>query len=141
LIPRIGGRLGNVAIYANGGVEFRLGWFIPINFGSCGIRPGCDTNPAFNHDKTGDFRRFRTSVHFFSILDSRLVLRDIFLDGNTFKESHSVEKEYFVADMMVGIAVYYKRLKVSYAYTLRSREFEGQGDRHTFGSFSISFTY
>jgi len=141
LIPHIGGRLGNVAMYANGGAEFRLGWFIPGDFGSCPIRPGCDTNPALYHDETGDFRRIRTSVHLFSILDSRLVLRDIFLDGNTFKESHSVDKKYFVADLMVGIAVYYRRYKFSFAYTFRTKEFEEQRDTYVFGSLMISVTY
>jgi hypothetical protein len=141
LIPHIGGRLGNVAIYANTGAEFRLGWFIPGDFGSCPIRPGCETNPAFNHDKTGDFRRIRTSVHLFAILDSRLVLRDIFLDGNSFKESHSVDKKYFVGDLMVGIAVHYRKFKFSYGYTFRTKEFEEQGDPYGFGSFTLSFTY
>jgi lipid A 3-O-deacylase len=141
LIPHIGGRLGNVNIYANGGAEFRLGWFIPGDFGSCPIRPGCDTNPAFYHDKTGDFRRIRTSVHLFTILDNRLVIRDIFLDGNTFKESHSVDKKNFVADLMVGIAVYYHRYKLSFSYTFRTKEFEEQRDRYVFGSLMLSVTY
>jgi lipid A 3-O-deacylase len=140
-IPHIGGRIGNVAIYANGGAEFRLGWFIPGDFGSCAIRPGCETNPAFNHDETGDFRRIRTSVHLFTILDSRLVLRNIFLDGNTFKESHSVDKKYLVTDLMVGIAVYYRKFKSSFGYTFRTKEFEEQRDPYGFGSFTISFTY
>jgi lipid A 3-O-deacylase len=141
LIPHIGGRIGNVAIYANGGAEFRLGWFIPGDFGSCPIRPGCETNPAFNHDETGDFRRILSSVHLFAILDSRLVLRDIFLDGNSFKDSHSVDKKYFVADLMVGIAVYYQEFKFSYGYTFRTKEFEEQQDPYGFGSFTISFSY
>lgn len=141
LIPHIGGRLGNVAIYANAGAEFRLGWFIPGDFGSCPIRPGCETNPAFDHDETGDFRKIHTSVHLFAILDSRLVLRDIFLDGNSFKDSHSVDKKYFVVDLMVGVAVYYRKFKFSYGYTFRTKEFEEQRDPYGFGSFTISFTY
>jgi len=141
LIPHIGGRLGNVAIYANGGAEFRLGWFIPGDFGSCTIRSGCETTPVFYHDEAGDFRRIRPSVHLFTILDSRLVLRDIFLDGNTFKESHSVDKKYFVADLMVGIAVHYRRFKFSYGYTFRTKEFGEQRDPYAFWSFKTSFTY
>ena len=140
-IPHLGARIGNVAIYANGGAELRMGWFVPYNFGSCGIRPGCEINPAFNHDQSGDFRRTKFSIHLFTMLDSRLVLRDIFLDGNTFKDSHSVEKEYFVADLMVGIAFHYKRLKFSYAYTFRSKEFKLQKDPHAFGSLSVSVSY
>ena len=141
LIPHIGGRFGNVAIYANAGAEFRLGWFIPDDFGSCPIRPGCETNPAFDHDETGDFRKIRTSVHLFAILDSRLVLRDIFLDGNSFKDSHSVDKKYFVSDLMIGIAVNYRKFKFSYGYTFRTKEFEEQRDLYGFGSFTLSFTY
>jgi lipid A 3-O-deacylase len=141
LIPHIGGRLGNAYIYANCGAEFRLGWFIPADFGSCPIRPGCDANPAFNFDEAGDFRRFRTSVNLFAVLDNRLVLRDIFLDGNTFRESHSVDKKYFVSDLMTGIAVNYYKCKFSFAYTFRTKEFEEQRDRYVFGSFTVSFTY
>jgi len=74
-------------------------------------------------------------------LDSRLVLRDIFLDGNSFKDSHSVDKKYFVADLMVGIAVYYQEFKFSYGYTFRTKEFEEQQDPYGFGSFTISFSY
>jgi hypothetical protein len=68
-------------------------------------------------------------------------LRDIFLDGNTFKKSHRVEKECLVADLMVGIAFCYQRFKISYAYTFQTKEFEGQGNTHKLGSLSISCTY
>ena len=41
LISHLGGRLGNVATYANGGGEVHFGWRLLTNFGSCPIRPGC----------------------------------------------------------------------------------------------------
>jgi hypothetical protein len=68
-------------------------------------------------------------------------LRDIFLDGNTFKESHKVEKEPFVADLMAGIAMRFGALQISYAYTLRTREFEEQEKSHNFGALNLSYTY
>lgn len=141
LIPHLGGRLGNVAVYANGGAEYRLGWFIPSNFGSCGIRSGSAPNPAISHGEPGNSRKMRTSVHLFGKLDGRLVLRNIFLDGNTFKESHHVEKENFVADLMMGIAVYYNKFRCSYAYTFQTQEFKKQRVPHTFGALSIAFSY
>lgn len=141
LISHAGGRLGNVAVYANGGAEYRLGWHLPKNFGSSGIRTGVAPNPVFTQDDSGNGGNKRTSLHFFGKVDGRLVIRDIFLDGNTFKTSHKVDKESLVADLMMGVAWYVKRYKFSFAYTLRSREFENQRVAHTFGSLSLAFTY
>lgn len=141
LIPHVGGRLGNIAVYANGGAEYRLGWFIPANFGDGGIQSGSAPGAAFFQEKRGDSGKMRTSFHFFGKLDGRLVLRDIFLDGSTFKESHRVEKENVVADLIVGLAFYYHRLKCSYAYTFRTIEFNEQRVPHAFGALSVAFTY
>lgn len=141
LIPHAGGRLGNVAVYANGGAEYRLGWHLPENFASSGIRTGVAPNPVFTQDNDGKRSNIRPSLLFFGKVDSRLLLRDIFLDGNTFKASHSVDKENIVADLKAGIAWYYKRYNCSFAYTVRTREFKSQRVAHTFGSLSLAFTY
>ena len=45
-IPHVGGRAGNVAIYANAGAELRFGWLMPRDFGTCPIRPGCNVGDA-----------------------------------------------------------------------------------------------
>jgi len=141
LISHVGGRLGNVAVYAHGGAEYRLGWHLPENFGSSSIQSGVTPNPAFTQDDSGNGDNILTSLHFFGKVDGRLVFRDIFLDGNTFKTSHRVDKEHLVADLIMGIAWYVKRYKFSFAYTIRSREFKNQRVAHTFGSLSLAFTY
>lgn len=41
VIPHLGGRVGNVAVYADTGAQARLGRYPSRNFGSCPIRPGC----------------------------------------------------------------------------------------------------
>jgi hypothetical protein len=74
-------------------------------------------------------------------VDGRLVLRDIFLDGNTFRDSHSVDKETFVADLVGGIALTYGRFKVNYALVLRTPEFKQREDKHTFGAINVSYAY
>ena len=101
-IPHLGGAVGNVAIYANTGAELRFGWNLPENFGSCPIRPGCETGAAFGTQQDTTFRRSRFSVQLFTAVDGMAVLHNIFLDGNTFKDSHSVDKENFVADLMAS---------------------------------------
>lgn len=141
LIPHAGGRIGNVAVYAKGGSEYRVGWHLPENFGSGSVRTGVVPNPVFTQHDPGKRRNMRTGFHFFGKVDGRLVLRDIFLDGNTFKASHSVDRENLVADLKAGIAWNYKRYICSFAYTLRTRAFKGQRVPHIFGSLSFTFTY
>lgn len=67
--------------------------------------------------------------------------RDIFLDGNTFRESHSVAKESFVLDRTVGFSIIYGGLKLSYAQVFRSKEFAAQHHSHSYGSFAFSYTF
>lgn len=77
----------------------------------------------------------------FAGLGGRLVLRDIFLDGNTFADSHSVDKELLVGDVVLGATVLAGPTKLSYIQNFRSREFEAQPDSHNFGSISLSWTF
>ncbi|OQY06023.1 MAG: hypothetical protein B6I22_06540 [Desulfobacteraceae bacterium 4572_123] len=48
LIPHLGGALGNVYTYANAGMEARIGWNIPRDFGTSLIRPAGDSNAPLN---------------------------------------------------------------------------------------------
>ncbi len=142
IIPHLGGRIGNIAIYANTGAEFRFGWQVPKDFGTCPIRPGCDAGSALNDQlRLADFDEYRLGIHFFTAFEVRAVLRDIFLDGNTFEDSHSVDKEPLVADFMGGIAVHYGRIQMNYSVIFRTREFKQQDDNHTFGAVSVTYVY
>lgn len=140
IIPHLGGRVGNIAVYANTGVELRLGWNLPMNFGTCPIRAGCETNSAFGSrnrggsDLSGDSR---LGLHFFISCDGRVVLHDISLDGNTFRESHSVDKEIMVADVMAGIAFKKGNFKFTYSYVYRTKQFKTQDYDTLFGSLSF----
>jgi lipid A 3-O-deacylase len=138
LIPHLGGRLGNVHIYANAGMEARFGWSLPNDYGTCPIRPGCEINTAFD---AGVPSRGRFGIHIFVGVDGRAVARDIFLDGNTFRDSHSVDKEHFVADIMAGMALRAGGLKITYAFVYRTKEFKTQDDEQIFGSILLSLSY
>jgi hypothetical protein len=83
-ITHLGGALGNVQTYLNGGVELRFGWNVPNNFGVSLIRPAGSTRLSVDDD---------FSLFIFGAFDGRAVLHDIFLDGNTFAESHSIKKK------------------------------------------------
>ncbi len=144
IIPHLGGRVGNMAVYANTGAELRLGWNLPMNFGTCPIRAGCETNSAFNSidmegvDLSGSSR---FGIHFFMSVDGRVVLHDISLDGNTFRDSHSVDKETLVADIMAGIAYAKGNFKFTYSYIYRTKQFKTQDYNTIFGALSFFFYF
>lgn len=133
-IAHWGGSLGNLATYANAGVEYRFGRYLPNDFGSTPLRPaGENTAPTGNR-----IPPHVVGFHFFLTTDARWVLRDITLDGNTFKDSHSVDKRSFVGEYGYGMALMYGRWKFALARYHRTREFDGQRERPVFGSFTIS---
>jgi lipid A 3-O-deacylase len=131
--------LGNIATYANAGAEFRIGWNIPDDFGTSPIRPAGDNNAPHQSAKPFDPRR--AGVHLFASLDGRAIARDIFLDGNTFADSHSVKRKPFVADASVGASMSYAGWKLAYSKVFRTREFVGQASPPRFGSVSVALEY
>lgn len=70
-------------------------------------------------------------------IDARWVLRDITLDGNTFRSSPKVDKRPFVADIGYGIALYRGAWRFAFARYHRSREFDGQKHIPVYGTITI----
>lgn len=142
LVPHAGASLGTVQTYANAGGTVRFGYNLPSDFGVQLARPGSvggtptdDLDPRVALD-----RNF--SVFAFGAADGRAVARDIFLDGNTFRESRSVDKEPFVADLSAGIGVIAGRWQLTYTQVWRTREFETQRSAfNNFGSVTLSRAY
>ena len=114
IITHAGGAIGNVFVYANA--------------------PTTVNDPRLANTQA-------YGCYVFAAVTSRLVGRDIFLDGNTFTDNHEVDKEIVVGDLIVGGSVVFRRYKLSYAQVFRSREFEGQRDKPNFGSVSLSITF
>lgn len=141
IISHLGGSVGNVLTYINTGAEFRFGWNIPSDFGTSLIRPGGDANSPSNNQDTRFSATDHLGFYVFAAYSGRIVLRDIFLDGNTFASSHNVNKEYFVGDWIVGVSALLSDFKLSYAQVFRSKEFQGQGGGSSFGSLSISYSF
>lgn len=141
LIAHGGGTLGNVFSYLNGGMEARLGWNLPADFGTSLIRPGGDTNAPVDSNDPRLGAGSGYGVHAFAAVTGRLVGRDIFLDGNTFRSSHSIDREELVGDLIVGLCFIVKGLKITYSQVFRTKEFDLQDDGHNFGSISLSYVF
>jgi lipid A 3-O-deacylase len=138
LIWHAGASLGNIATYTNLGAELRFGWHLPDDFGTSALRPGGDNSAPGRRDP-----RYYGSwgLHGFISVDGRWVLQDIFLDGNSWRNSHSVNKEPLVGEAAIGISAIFERWKLSFARVHRSREFDGQAGGHSYGSLSASYNY
>jgi len=140
-IPHLGVVAGNVSTYANIGGEVRFGYNLPLDFGTSFIRSASGIEaPA---DKADPRLRPRKNFgfHLFADVDGRFVARNIFLDGNTWKESHRVHRKQWVADMAAGFSIVYKRVKLSYAHVYRTKEFDGQDQSQLFGSATLAITF
>lgn len=129
--PHLGAALGNVYTHANAGLTVRFGQQLPIDYGPPRILPGMpgpgDFSPA------SDF-----GWYLFAGVEGRAVARNIFLDGNTFRDSRSVEKEPLVGDLQFGIVLDWSDVRVSYTHVLRTREFTTQVGNDDFGAIGVS---
>jgi hypothetical protein len=141
IIPHAGLSLGNVFTYANLGGEFRFGHNLPMDFGTSLIRPGGGTSAPIGRRDPRLNPRSDVSLAFFIGADGRAVARDIFLDGNTWQDSHSVDKNHFVADISSGVSLIYKRIKLTYTHVYRTEEFDTQDQAQVFGSLTLSATF
>lgn len=142
VIPHAGIALGNGWTGMNMGGQVRLGWHIPNDFGTFLIRPGSDSSAPLDNQDPRFFKPLhRLGVHFFFAVDGNYVVRNILLDGNTFRDSHSVDKKPFVADFTGGIGIIIHRFKITYSYAYKTKEFETQREGQEFGAISLSFTF
>ena len=141
-IPHAGLAVGNAYTGANLGGQVRFGWNIPNDFGTYLIRPGSDSSSPLDDTDPRFFRLFhRIGIHLFFGVNGKAVARNILLDGNTFRDSHSVDKEPFVADFIGGVGIIIHRVKITYSYVYQTKEFETQKDEQKFGAIAASFTF
>ena len=141
-IPHAGFAAGNVYDYANLGGELRAGFNLPDDFGTPGIDPASTTStPVEGSAQAERARIFDLGAYLFGRVDGRAVAHNIFLDGNTFQSSASVEREWLVADLSIGASVNYKNTKFTYAFIYRTKEFVGQKDGELFGSITVNIVF
>jgi lipid A 3-O-deacylase len=134
-IPSIRASLGNIETSAGLGGIVRLGQGLEADYGPPMIRPNLAGRTFFKKAA----RAFNWYV--FAGAEGRLVARDIFLDGNTFRDSHSVDKKHAVGTFQAGAAASYHNVRLTFSYIVRTLEFEGQGSPDRFGAISVSYRF
>lgn len=134
LTPHVGLTIGNVHTYANGGLTLRYGGNLPLDYGPPRIQPGLTGTSSFVPTS-------RLGWYLFAGVEGRAVLRNIFLDGNSFRNSRSVDKKPLVGDLQFGAVLVWNKMRLSYTHVLRTREFTTQNTRDNFGSVALSVQF
>ena len=134
--PHLGASVGNVLTQGAAGFMLRIGDDLHeyYDYGPPRIRPSLPGSDYF-------VAREEFGWYLFFGVEGRAVARNIFLDGNTFADSHSVDKKHFVADFQAGIALIFGRARLAYTHVLRTEEFEEQDAPDKFGSVSLSIQF
>ncbi|MEM6811454.1 MAG: lipid A deacylase LpxR family protein [Pseudomonadota bacterium] len=133
LEPNVGFSLGNIYTYANTGMSIV---FAPHRSRYQDTPPR--VRPAIPGTGFFDTPDEKFSWFLFGGIDGRAIARNIFLDGNTFVDSHSVDKKHFVADANAGFAISYDDFRLSYTVNYRTKEFDTQDNEAIFGSLTFS---
>ena len=137
-VTHAGASLSNAVTGANIGLELRAGWNIPDDFGTSLIQAGSDSASLFEERDRRLSGRNPFGFHVFVALEGHAVLRNIFLDGNTFRDSHHVEKNPFTADLLAGLAFHTGRFKFSFAYVVQTMQFKAQNNYPVYGFLNMS---
>lgn len=136
-LPMAGAMLGNVLTQGQLGGQVRFGYSIPDDFGTTLMRGVVHIPPP--RERTDG--RSRWGLFVYGGVNANLVLRNITLDGNTWKDSPSVDKEWFVPAVEVGVATGTRRFLASFSYIFWSREFKGQQKNSEFGALTFSYFF
>jgi hypothetical protein len=137
-LPVANAMLGNVLIQGQAGAQLRVGYRIPDDFGTTLMRGMVHLPPPRSPRGAGGPQ---WGIYWFGGGNVNLVARDITLDGNTWRDSRSVDKEWFVPAAEVGMAVYWRRFQAAFTYVFWGKEFKGQQNYSEFGALTLSYTF
>ena len=125
MIGFVGGSLGNVDTSATVGVVLRAGINVPDDM-------------LIGHSEVYRGQQ-NWSLYSFIGVSETAVVHDIFLDGNTFSDSHSVDKKDLLTKFKAGVTARYKNFELTYVYRVTSEQFEGQDGPDHYGAILLKF--
>ncbi len=132
--PNVGVSLGTLRTEAKAGGSLRLGSGLSNDFGPPRIRPSL-SGAGLARAEPG------IRAYGFAGFYARLVARDLFLDGNTFRDSARVDHTWVVGDLQAGLVVQRGPAALAYTYVVRSPEYETQDDPQQFGAFTVNWRW
>ena len=130
---RAGATLGTPFTYAGAGAVLRFGRHLPTDLPTTHISLGPSRDGFRGASRFGWYAWIGG--------DARAVARNVFVQGNTCRDSARVGLRRYGLDGHAGIAAVWRTARVGFTLVHRSREFEGQGGSDKFGQLAVSFAY
>ena len=110
----------------------RIGWDLSADFGPPRIRPALAGAGVFKPGQP-------FGGYVFAGVEGRAIARDMFLDGNLWRDSARVEdRRDYGGDLQFGVALHQGDVQVAFTYVHRTEEFVAQSGPQRFGAVSIS---
>lgn len=147
VLPRVEVSAGTPYTRAGLGGEIRLGWNMPPDFGSAGIRPGSGIMRPVE-EEVPDSRQVRrdsfadrVSMYVFAGAVVHAVAYNSFLDGNLWKNSHDVDRFPLAGDLNWGVSLNIYDYQITYTHVIRAKEFHNQEKGQNFGSITLGYRF
>jgi len=128
----IDGGLGNLRSDVATGLGVRFGQRLNKNFGSATVFPVQKFN-GLNYSPYGWYIFFNASASY--------VANDIFINGNTFQDSHSVDLIHPQFAISTGVMVNIYNFSILYTLLHISDEYEGQAEPSRYGSIALTYHF
>lgn len=125
--------VGNLRSSLDAGVGFRLGSQLVSSWSTISMIPARTVNTFA--------RASRPAWQLYFTLAGRYVFNDITIDGNTFRDSHSVPLERGQAFLSSGFAFNRSSWGLSLSYQLGTDQYKGQQAVNRFGSLSLAYFF
>jgi hypothetical protein len=132
--PNYGAAIGNVYDYADIGAMARLGFNLPKDYGPMRMEPSLPGSDYF--EPTAGL-----GAYIFAGVEGRAIARNLFLDGNSFEQSRSVDKTNLVGDLVLGAAVTFDAFRLAFTHDIRTREYKTQPAADQFGAVDLTFRF
>jgi len=132
LLTGLDGGLGNLRSDFSTGFGIRFGQRLTENFSSATVFPVQKFN-ALNNTPYG--------WYIFANVSASYVANDIFINGNTFQDSHSVDLIHTQATVSIGVMANIYNFSILYSLLYTTDEYQGQAEDSRFGSVALSYHF
>ncbi len=131
-----GSSLGNVLIGGHVGGTARVGIHLPDDFGSS--RPSASDGNSFISSRSR-YSDSENTYYLFGGVRGNYVNTNIFLDGNSYQESHSVKKLPFTFESEFGFGLRYRSATLVWRFVSKSPELVEKKEFNSFASVSLVY--